>query len=127
MTVSVTDTRAPLDPTEFGPNLWLVDEMYRQFLDDPDSVSEAWQEFFEDYKPHSAELKGTVATPDRTGDTPHANDETPDARRQTPEPETRPIEPQGSNLKAQLSLRGLSLRLETCRLRVQRPVPSATA
>ena len=58
----MTDTRAPqLDPTEFGPNMWLIDEMYRQFLDDPESVSEAWQEFFEDYKPHSAELKRTSA------------------------------------------------------------------
>ena len=60
MTLQVTDTRAPqLDPTEFGPNMWLIDEMYRQFLDDPESVSEAWQEFFEDYQPHSAELKRT--------------------------------------------------------------------
>ena len=41
----------------FGPNMWLVDEMFRQFVDDPESVSEAWQEFFEDYQPHSQELK----------------------------------------------------------------------
>jgi multifunctional 2-oxoglutarate metabolism enzyme len=43
-----------IDPSvaEFGPNVWLVDEMYHRFLDDPGSVSEAWQEFFEDYEPH---------------------------------------------------------------------------
>ncbi len=35
----------------FGPNIWLVDEMYRKFLDAPASVSEAWQEFFSDYAP----------------------------------------------------------------------------
>ncbi|MEX0700126.1 MAG: multifunctional oxoglutarate decarboxylase/oxoglutarate dehydrogenase thiamine pyrophosphate-binding subunit/dihydrolipoyllysine-residue succinyltransferase subunit [Acidimicrobiia bacterium] len=46
-----------IDPTAFGPNMWLVDEMYRQFVEDPDSVSDAWQEFFEDYQPHSQELK----------------------------------------------------------------------
>jgi multifunctional 2-oxoglutarate metabolism enzyme len=34
-----------------SPNDWLVDEMYRQFQEDPSSVSESWQEFFEDYKP----------------------------------------------------------------------------
>ncbi len=109
--------------------MWLIDEMYRQFLDDPDSVSEAWQEFFEDYEPHSAELKKTVATPDGKDETPDGKDETPDAqaetpigtpeetpdakaetpdaRRQTPELKARPIEPQAqgpqtSNLKPQI-------------------------
>jgi 2-oxoglutarate dehydrogenase E1 component len=36
-----------------GPNDWLVDEMYRQFLQDPSSVSESWREFFEDYRPRT--------------------------------------------------------------------------
>ncbi len=35
----------------FGANSWLVEEMYEQFRADPNSVAEAWQEFFEDYKP----------------------------------------------------------------------------
>ena len=83
MTVLVTDTRVPLDPTEFGPNMWLIDEMYRQFLDDPDSVSEAWREFFEDYKPHSAELKKAVIIGPSSDAAPvGAKVETPDARRQ---------------------------------------------
>ena len=34
----------------FGANSWLVDEMYAQFLADPGSVSESWQEFFSDYR-----------------------------------------------------------------------------
>jgi 2-oxoglutarate dehydrogenase E1 component len=34
-----------------GPNDWLVDDMYRQFQQDPSSVSESWREFFEDYRP----------------------------------------------------------------------------
>ena len=37
----------------FGPNDWLVDEMYRKFRDDPSSVSESWQEFFADYRPRA--------------------------------------------------------------------------
>ncbi|MFO7548276.1 MAG: 2-oxo acid dehydrogenase subunit E2, partial [Acidimicrobiia bacterium] len=40
------------DVAEFGSNVWLVDEMYQRFLDDPESVSEAWREFFDDYRPH---------------------------------------------------------------------------
>jgi len=35
----------------FGPNEWLVDELYEQWLHDKDSVDRAWWEFFEDYKP----------------------------------------------------------------------------
>src|ERR1700722_12709290 len=35
----------------FGPNAWLVDDMYDRFLADPDSVSESWREFFADYRP----------------------------------------------------------------------------
>jgi multifunctional 2-oxoglutarate metabolism enzyme len=33
----------------FGPNAWLVDDMYDQYRQDPASVSESWQEFFADY------------------------------------------------------------------------------
>ena len=34
----------------FGTNSWLVDEMYEQYVDDPDSVTDAWREFFADYR-----------------------------------------------------------------------------
>jgi 2-oxoglutarate dehydrogenase E1 component len=34
----------------FGPNSWLVDEMYAQFVADPASVGESWREFFSDYR-----------------------------------------------------------------------------
>ncbi len=35
----------------FGPNSWLVDEMYQQYLENPASVGEQWRDFFEDYRP----------------------------------------------------------------------------
>jgi 2-oxoglutarate dehydrogenase E1 component len=35
---------------DFGANSWLVEEMYEQFRADPASVSEAWREFFSDYR-----------------------------------------------------------------------------
>ncbi len=37
--------------TEFGPNEWLVDELYQQYLADKNSVDAAWWEFFADYQP----------------------------------------------------------------------------
>jgi len=36
---------------KFGPNVWLIDEMYHQFIDDPNTVAESWRDFFADYKP----------------------------------------------------------------------------
>ena len=35
----------------FGPNEWLVDELYQRYLQDKNSVDEAWWEFFADYHP----------------------------------------------------------------------------
>ncbi len=40
----------------FGPNAWLVDDMYEQYRQDPASVSESWREFFENYRPGGANL-----------------------------------------------------------------------
>jgi len=34
----------------FGPNEWLVEEMYEKYLADPSSVDAAWHEFFTDYR-----------------------------------------------------------------------------
>ncbi|MDH6133014.1 2-oxoglutarate decarboxylase [Kitasatospora sp. MAA4] len=49
--------RTTTEPTGFGPNEWLVDEIYQQYLQDPNSVDRAWWDFFADYKP------GTEVTP----------------------------------------------------------------
>ena len=36
---------------EFGTNSWIVEEMYRDYIADPSSVAESWQDFFSDYRP----------------------------------------------------------------------------
>ncbi|HNI35502.1 MAG TPA: 2-oxo acid dehydrogenase subunit E2, partial [Microthrixaceae bacterium] len=46
-----------------GPNTWLVDEMYEQYLANPHSVSVTWQEFFADYRPPGPAPSGIVSTP----------------------------------------------------------------
>ncbi|HEX2296967.1 MAG TPA: hypothetical protein VHH34_00365, partial [Pseudonocardiaceae bacterium] len=43
---SAADDRA----VQFGPNEWLVEEMYEQFLADPSAVDPAWHDFFVDYR-----------------------------------------------------------------------------
>ena len=51
--------------SRFGPNEWLVDEIYEQFLADKNSVDPAWWDFFEDYSPAdyspAASLKSAAA------------------------------------------------------------------
>jgi 2-oxoglutarate decarboxylase len=47
--------------SSFGPNAWLVDDMYEQYRQDPSSVSESWQEFFADYR------QGRPPRPDGNG------------------------------------------------------------
>src|ERR1700736_4208374 len=37
--------------TNFGPNEWLVDELYQRYQADPGSVDRAWWNFFADYHP----------------------------------------------------------------------------
>ena len=41
---------------QFGPNEWLVEEMYQRFLDDPTAVDPAWHEFFADYRPGDGDM-----------------------------------------------------------------------
>ena len=40
----------------FGPNEWLVDEMYERFQQDPTSVDKAWWDFFSDYAPTTSTI-----------------------------------------------------------------------
>ncbi|MBP5861167.1 MULTISPECIES: multifunctional oxoglutarate decarboxylase/oxoglutarate dehydrogenase thiamine pyrophosphate-binding subunit/dihydrolipoyllysine-residue succinyltransferase subunit [Streptomyces] len=46
----------------FGPNEWLVDEIYQQYLQDPNSVDRAWWDFFADYKPGAPAASAPVST-----------------------------------------------------------------
>ncbi|WP_282084421.1 multifunctional oxoglutarate decarboxylase/oxoglutarate dehydrogenase thiamine pyrophosphate-binding subunit/dihydrolipoyllysine-residue succinyltransferase subunit [Streptomyces tendae] len=68
----------------FGANEWLVDEIYQQYLQDPNSVDRAWWDFFADYKPGAAATP-TAAGPVTTdaGSTPPA---APAAQAQAPAP-----------------------------------------
>ncbi|MGX1133075.1 2-oxoglutarate decarboxylase [Streptomyces glaucescens] len=46
----------------FGANEWLVDEIYQQYLQDPNSVDRAWWDFFADYKPGAAGASAPAGT-----------------------------------------------------------------
>src|SRR3954469_8828096 len=61
--VSTQQTSHENPLADFGPNEWIVDEMYQRYLADPSSVDPAWHDFFADYKPAMA--SGSIATPDQ--------------------------------------------------------------
>ncbi|MET9820920.1 MULTISPECIES: multifunctional oxoglutarate decarboxylase/oxoglutarate dehydrogenase thiamine pyrophosphate-binding subunit/dihydrolipoyllysine-residue succinyltransferase subunit [Streptomyces] len=56
----------------FGANEWLVDEIYQQYLQDPNSVDRAWWDFFADYKPGAPAAQAAGATATDSGSTPQA-------------------------------------------------------
>ncbi|WP_328644729.1 multifunctional oxoglutarate decarboxylase/oxoglutarate dehydrogenase thiamine pyrophosphate-binding subunit/dihydrolipoyllysine-residue succinyltransferase subunit [Amycolatopsis sp. NBC_00348] len=60
--------------SQFGPNEWLVEEMYDQFLADPSSVDAAWHDFFADFKPtQNAQTKADNARQQQAGAKPATN------------------------------------------------------
>jgi 2-oxoglutarate decarboxylase len=65
----VSDQSTTGDPmAAFGPNEWLVDELYEQYKTDKQSVDKAWWAYFEDYRP-DGEPGGNGGSPNGTGTT----------------------------------------------------------
>jgi multifunctional 2-oxoglutarate metabolism enzyme len=58
-----SDLRAPAGTGAFGPNAWLVEDMYERFRSDPTSVSDSWREFFADYRPPGTPTLPTTPAP----------------------------------------------------------------
>ncbi len=76
-----------------GFNTGYVEELYRQYLENPESVSESWREFFADYKPGES----FVATPEmRSGAEPArlASGERPGGDGTAPEPVAAALPPE---------------------------------
>ena len=46
-----TSSSAPAANSRSELNAWLVEELYEQYQEDPESLSSGWQEFFADYRP----------------------------------------------------------------------------
>ena len=75
----------------FGPNEWIVEDMYQRYLSDPASVDPAWHEFFADYQPTPERAAGTVETSVPTTGRPAPSE---DGKRAVPPPAAaRPAQP----------------------------------
>ena len=49
--------------SSFGSNVGYIDDLYLQFLENPNSVSEAWRDFFEDYEGPAVTTAGPEIAP----------------------------------------------------------------
>jgi 2-oxoglutarate decarboxylase len=72
--VSTHATNAQDNPLAgFGPNEWIVEDMYQRYLADPSSVDPAWHDFFADYRPsHDGVTAEAAATAEVTPAQPEA-------------------------------------------------------
>ncbi len=91
----------------FGPNAWLVDEMYERYRVDPSSVAESWRDLFSGY--HPPPIPGPAPEPQPT----------PAPAAAPPEPPTQ-APPEGE------PLRGAAARL-AARMEASLAVPTATS
>ncbi|MFI9384185.1 multifunctional oxoglutarate decarboxylase/oxoglutarate dehydrogenase thiamine pyrophosphate-binding subunit/dihydrolipoyllysine-residue succinyltransferase subunit [Kutzneria sp. NPDC052558] len=94
--------------SQFGPNEWLVEEMYDQFLADPSSVDPAWHDFFADYKATQRTTAGTAAvngaTATATATAPPAAPPQAPANGHVATPPAAPAAPPAASTPAQTTL-----------------------
>ena len=88
---------------DFGPNEWLVDELYERYLTDPGSVDKAWWSFFADYRPvRGAERHRAAAGADaQPAPTEAPPPRPPRARRAAGAPRPRPKASTGQRRRSQ--------------------------
>ncbi|MFD0821533.1 hypothetical protein ACFQ0D_25220, partial [Micromonospora zhanjiangensis] len=66
MSTQQTSQENPL--AGFGPNEWIVEEMYQRYLADPSSVDSAWHDFFADYRPVNEQKPAPATAPAKGAD-----------------------------------------------------------
>ena len=104
-----------IDRSAFGPNEWLVDEMYRRYLENPHEVGESWQEFFADYSP-----SGTAVVEKKAPVDAEAREELIE-RQEPPKPAAASTAPEGAS-----PLRGVAARIAE-NMEISLEVPTATS
>ncbi len=109
--------------TAFGPNEWLVDELFEQFQADRNSVDPAWWDFFEGYQPANA-----VAAPAPAAPAPAPAPAAPapaTAAPTAPAPAAKP-EPAAERTSATTVLKGAAART-VANMEASLAVPTATS
>jgi 2-oxoglutarate dehydrogenase E1 component len=109
----------------FGPNAWLVDDMYDRFLADPESVSESWREFFADYRPAAVPAPPAQVTPVGADGAP-ASPSAPVATAAPPAATAAPAPAVQAGTEEAVVLRGAASRI-AANMKASLGVPTATS
>ncbi|HEY3241253.1 MAG TPA: 2-oxo acid dehydrogenase subunit E2, partial [Acidimicrobiia bacterium] len=113
---------------DFGPNVGMVEELYRQWQENPEAVSEPWRDFFEDYVPpggNGGRAAAPTETPAAPAETPAAPAETPAAQAEAPAaPAEAPAAP--AQAPAPQPIRGAAARIVE-NMEASLGVPTATS
>ena len=96
-----------------GFNTGYIEELYRQYLQDPDSVGESWKEFFQDFTPDEGFIAVTEARAVPT-------EPTPDAKA---EPKSKPV---SEDYASEKPIRGPSATIVE-NMQASLEVPTATS
>ncbi|HWW54581.1 MAG TPA: 2-oxo acid dehydrogenase subunit E2, partial [Acidimicrobiales bacterium] len=102
----------------FGPNEWLVEEMFERFQADPASVGPSWQEFFANYRQSTAPPRSAAAAVTAEASPPPAPLAAP-----APAPEAEPVVSNGDERR---SLKGAAARV-VVNMEASLAVPTATS
>ena len=101
----------------FGPNEWLVEEMYDRYKADPASVGPSWQEFFANYRQTTAPPRSAAAAPAPAV----VPSETPEAA-----PPTEKPKPAAADGDVPLPIKGVAARI-VANMEASLAVPTATS
>jgi 2-oxoglutarate dehydrogenase E1 component len=117
---------SPKNPssTGFGPNEWLVDEIYQQYLSNKNSVDPSWWEFFGDYSP--SERNATKIDNETKNLTPVVEPLTKKSIEEIVPIRVKAIEVPASNDAITETIRGTSARVVT-NMEASLKVPTATS
>jgi multifunctional 2-oxoglutarate metabolism enzyme len=99
-----------LEPDSFGPNEWLVDDMFRRYQENPKAVSEAWRDFFEGFTPRRGSAPSTPTQAASPVPPPPPNGQSQGSREAPP---VRPVTAPPSNISPEEAtpLRGITARI----------------
>ncbi|HEY6708147.1 MAG TPA: 2-oxo acid dehydrogenase subunit E2, partial [Actinomycetota bacterium] len=117
---------------EFGANVGLIDEIYRQYLDNPDSVSPAWRDFFAENEPEEDTAPEAAAPPtpqEAPAEAKEPAPKAPAAARAPAKPQPKAPATSEGDGKAEpqlVPLRGAAARIVEA-MEASREVPTATS
>ena len=118
-----TSSNAPAASSRSELNAWLVEELYEQYQEDPESLSSGWREFFADYRPTASTTSPARGSDGSAAGTPQAADDRTNGAGAAARPRAVGAVPEGVEPQP---LRGVAARIVE-NMETSLGVPTATS